>query len=114
VHWVVYDLPAEARSLEARASSQALAQLGAVAGRNGYGRRSYVDPCPVSGTHRYLYRLYALDVEALQPGREDRAGVRAAMEGHVLAYGELLGTYRCTTHSLWSAMRANVGGARAE
>jgi Raf kinase inhibitor-like YbhB/YbcL family protein len=108
VHWVLYDLPAEARELPAQVSLHELAQFGAVMGRNGYGQRQYIAPCPVSGAHRYVYRLYALDVEALQPRQDGKAGVLRAMGGHVLAYGELVGTYQLRNTSGWGAMRRNM------
>jgi Raf kinase inhibitor-like YbhB/YbcL family protein len=108
VHWVVYNLPARRSVLGSALSPQALSQLGAVAGRNGYGGREYVAPCPVSGTHSYLYRLYALDVPAIEPESDDKRGVLSAMQGHVLAYGELRGRYACQTLSFWGAMRRNV------
>ena len=108
VHWVLYDLPAETRSLPAQVSLQELAQLGAVMGRNGYGQRQYVAPCPVSGAHHYVYRLYALDVEELAPGQDSKAGVLQAMKGHVLAYGELVGVYQLQETSGWGAMRRNI------
>jgi Raf kinase inhibitor-like YbhB/YbcL family protein len=108
VHWVLYDLPAEARELPAQVSLHELAQFGAVMGRNGYGQRQYIAPCPVSGAHRYVYRLYALDVEGLQPRQDGKAGVLRAMGGHVLAYGELVGTYQLRNTSGWGAMRRNM------
>jgi Raf kinase inhibitor-like YbhB/YbcL family protein len=108
VHWVLYDLPAETRSLPALVSLQQLAALGAVMGRNGYGQRQYVAPCPVSGVHHYVYRLYALDVQDLQPARDSKAGILRAMRDHVLAYGELVGTYQLQETSGWRAMRKNV------
>jgi Raf kinase inhibitor-like YbhB/YbcL family protein len=108
VHWVVYDVPADRRALPAQLSSKGLSQLGAVAGQNGYGAREYVAPCPVSGTHDYVYRLYALDVESLAPKNEGKRGVLGAMRGHVLAYGELRGRYACQTLSFWGAMRSNM------
>ena len=108
VHWVLYDLPAEARSLPAQVSLHELAQWGALMGRNGYGQRHYVAPCPVSGAHRYVYRLYALDVQELDLGGDGKADVLQAMEGHVLAYGELIGIYRLQKTSGWSAMRRNI------
>jgi Raf kinase inhibitor-like YbhB/YbcL family protein len=109
VHWVLYDLPAETRSLPAQVSLQDLADWGAVMGRNGYGQRQYVAPCPVSGAHHYVYRLYALDVADLQPGQDSKSGVLRAMRGHVLAYGELTGLYQLRETSGWGAMRKNVG-----
>ena len=108
VHWVLYDLPAEARELPAQVSLQELAQFGALMGRNGYGQRQYVAPCPVSGAHHYVYRLYALDVEELQPRQDGKAGVLRAMEGHFLGYGELVGVYRLQKTSGWGAMRRNI------
>ena len=108
VHWVLYDLPAGARALPGQVSLHELAQLGAVMGQNGYRQRQYVAPCPVSGAHRYVYRLYALDVEELDPRQDNKAGVQRAMEGHVLAYGELTGTYRLQKTSGWGAMRKNI------
>jgi Raf kinase inhibitor-like YbhB/YbcL family protein len=108
VHWVVYDLPAETRSLPSQVSLKELAELGAVMGRNGYGHRQYIAPCPVSGTHRYVYRLYALDVEDLEPKRDHKAGVLWAMEGHILGYGELVGLYHLKSTSGWHAMRRNI------
>jgi Raf kinase inhibitor-like YbhB/YbcL family protein len=105
VHWVLYDLPAGTRALPAQVSLQALADWGALMGRNGYGQRRYVVPCPISGAHHYLYRLYALDVEDLEPRQDGKAGVLQAMEGHVLAYGELTGVYRLQQTSGWGAMR---------
>jgi Raf kinase inhibitor-like YbhB/YbcL family protein len=93
VHWVLYNIPADVAELEARVSAETLRERGIVAGRNGYGRSHYVDPCPLSGTHTYVYRLYALDVPQIQPARSGKRGVLAAMQGHVLAYGELTGLY---------------------
>ena len=60
-------------------------------------------PCPVSGAHHYVYRLYALDAEDLQPRQDGKAGVLRAMEGHVLAYGELVGTYQLRNTSWWQS-----------
>jgi Raf kinase inhibitor-like YbhB/YbcL family protein len=105
VHWVLYDLPGDTRALDARITLAELARLEAVMGRNGYGQRDYVSPCPVSGTHRYVYRLYALDVEDLEPRRDSKGGVLKAMEGHILAYGEWIGEYQCTTVKGLSALR---------
>ena len=105
VHWVLYDLPGDARALGARITLADLARLEAVMGRNGYGQREYVSPCPVSGTHHYVYRLYALDVEDLQPRRDSKGGVLQAMEGHVLAYSEWTGAYQCRTAKGLAALR---------
>jgi len=62
-----------------------------VPGLNVGGQPGYVPPCPPLGTHRYEFRVYALDVSQLQPATSDKAGLIAAMDGHIFAYGELIG-----------------------
>jgi Raf kinase inhibitor-like YbhB/YbcL family protein len=96
VHWVVYHNPADAREL-AEGASQANATrfnlpAGTIQGETGFKRADYGGPCPPSGTHRYFFRLYALDVSLDQPGL-DKDALLGAMQGHVLATGELMGTY---------------------
>jgi Raf kinase inhibitor-like YbhB/YbcL family protein len=93
VHWVVYDLPAESRELlQAQPPDPELA-AGGLHGQNSWKRLGYGGPCPPSGTHRYFFKLYALDTALrLEPG-STADQVRQAMEGHVLAEGELMGTY---------------------
>ncbi len=94
VHWVLYNIPASSRGLpEAIPGEQELAD-GSRHGRNSWGRTGYGGPCPPSGTHRYFFRLYALDTDLdLAPGAT-KADVLRAMDGHVLASAELMGTYR--------------------
>ena len=108
VHWVLYDIPPEVRALDAQIGVEGLAQMNAVMGRNGYGQRLYVAPCPVSGLHRYVYRPYALDVATLKPRQDTKAGVRRAIKGHVLGFGELVGTYQLAGTSGWAALRRIV------
>jgi Raf kinase inhibitor-like YbhB/YbcL family protein len=85
-HWVAYDIPPMAQIPEAVAS------LG-TPGTNSSGRTGYGGPCPPSGTHRYYLHVCALDVElGLQAGA-DKATVRAAMDGHVLAEAVLMGRF---------------------
>jgi len=69
------------------------ARSGLTAGRNYSGNTGYAPPCPPFGRHRYVFRLYALDVPSLEPKTNTRQGVLQAMAGHVLAYGELTGLY---------------------
>jgi hypothetical protein len=95
VHWIVFNLPAETTQLpENVPAGQNIALLpGGAQGQNSYRNLGYGGPCPPSGTHRYFFRLYALDaVLELQPG-VTRAQLQRAMQGHVLAEGELMGTY---------------------
>jgi Raf kinase inhibitor-like YbhB/YbcL family protein len=86
-HWVVYDIAAGTTLIEEDARD-----LG-TPGKNSWGHAEYGGPCPPSGTHRYIFRLYALDRRLdLEPGADKRELFRA-MEGHVLAEAELMGTY---------------------
>jgi hypothetical protein len=92
-HWVIYNIPAEVGGLEAGVSTTETLASGASQGVNDFRRVGYGGPCPPSGRHRYFFRLYALDAELkLKPGARKQEVVRA-MEGHVLATGELMGTY---------------------
>ncbi len=94
VHWVLYDIPADATTLEAGMSDAAFNTLGITVGPNGYGKPAYYPPCPPFGSHAYVFRLYALDVDTLAPEADDKASILKAMEGHILAYGELTGFYQ--------------------
>lgn len=93
VHWVAFNIPASARGLaEALPPGETLPD-GGVQGRNSSGNIGYNGPCPPSGTHRYFFKLYALgEVLGLSAGA-DKGELLKAMEGHILAQGELMGTY---------------------
>lgn len=93
VHWVVFNIPASARGLaEALPPGETLPD-GGVQGRNSNGNIGYNGPCPPSGTHRYFFKFYALgEMLGLSPGA-DKGELLKAMEGHILAEGELMGTY---------------------
>mgnify|MGYP005855565883 CR=1 FL=1 len=93
VHWVLYDLPAERRSLPEGVPANDELAGGGRHGRNSWRRSGYGGPCPPAGTHRDFFRVYALDARLdLEPGATARA-VQEAMGGHVLAWGELMGRY---------------------
>ncbi len=92
VHWVVYNLPPETKSLPENASSTGLPQ-GTVTGTNDRKQNAYHGACPPIGRHRYFHKLYALDI-ALPPAPLTKAALEAAMRGHVLAQAELMGTYQ--------------------
>lgn len=83
-HWLVTGIPATATSL-----GRALPE-GAVAAKNDKGSTGYTPPCPPSGKHRYRFHVYALDTT---PHATTRAAFTRAIKGHVLAEGELIGTY---------------------
>jgi len=92
VHWVVYNLPADARELREGAGSGALPG-GARAGKNDWKRADYGGPCPPVGRHRYFHKLYALDIVLPDRGALTKAELERATSGHVLARAELIGTY---------------------
>jgi Raf kinase inhibitor-like YbhB/YbcL family protein len=95
VHWVIYDIPGSADSLpEAVLSAPVLAD-GSRQGKNSWSRTGYGGPCPPSGAHRYLFRLYALDTFlGLVPGETDGEGLLDAIAGHVLGEAVLTGEYQ--------------------
>jgi Raf kinase inhibitor-like YbhB/YbcL family protein len=88
VHWVTYDLPPELTGLE-----EATAELG-TAGTSSFNQPGYGGPCPPSGMHRYFFKVYALDTRLELAAGAHKAAVEKAMQGHVLAQGQLMGTYQ--------------------
>lgn len=97
-HWVIYNLPPDTTSLDEAASSPNAAAYhlpeDAAQGQTSFRRADYGGPCPPSGTHRYYFRVYALDARLNPTKPLDAKGLRAAMDGHLLAQGELMGTYK--------------------
>lgn len=89
VHWVVWNIPAATG--EIRENS---VPAGASQGKNDWGRNSYGGPCPPSGTHRYFFKLYALDATLNLGADTTKKGLERAMEGHVIARAELIGVYK--------------------
>ena len=93
VHWVLYNIPAGTASLPENASKSGLPK-GAVQGKNDWGKPEFGGPCPPIGRHRYFHKLYALDTELNGLSSPTKADVERAMKGHILASGELMGTYQ--------------------
>jgi hypothetical protein len=93
VHWVLYDIPASAAGLPEGVGAAALPP-GTRQGTNDWKRTGYGGPCPPIGRHRYFFKLYALDVVLPDLGAATKAQLEKAMEGHVLARAELMGTYQ--------------------
>jgi Raf kinase inhibitor-like YbhB/YbcL family protein len=92
VHWVLYNLPADARELPEGVTPRDLPP-GTREGTNDWGRTGYGGPCPPIGRHRYFFKLYALDTVLADLGKSTKADLEAAMRDHVLARAELVGTY---------------------
>ncbi len=93
VHWVIYNIPASSGSLPEAVPASAQLPDGSVQGNNGAGQLGYTGPCPPSGTHRYFFKLYALDAALTLPSGASKDQLLKAMQGHVLAQGELMGTF---------------------
>ncbi|UCE59419.1 MAG: YbhB/YbcL family Raf kinase inhibitor-like protein [Phycisphaerales bacterium] len=98
VHWVIYKIPVSATGLEEGvATSAAPPQVsGALQGTNSWGRLGYGGPAPPagSGAHHYYFKLYALDTTLSVASGLEKDALLAAMEGHVIAQAELVGTYQ--------------------
>jgi len=93
-HWLVYNIPASANHIPENAPNQDRLPSGGIQGKNDSGKYGYTGPCPPSGTHRYYFRLYALDTELSQDSAASKASLEKAIHGHVLATAELLGRYK--------------------
>ncbi|HEX6703185.1 MAG TPA: YbhB/YbcL family Raf kinase inhibitor-like protein [Albitalea sp.] len=91
VHWVLYDIPPSAEGLPESASPL---PEGARDGLNDWNRTGYGGPCPPIGRHRYFFKLYALDQMLSDQHEPKKAALEKAMQGHVLAQAELVGTYQ--------------------
>jgi Raf kinase inhibitor-like YbhB/YbcL family protein len=89
VHWVLFNLPAGLRDLPEKAAPP----QGSLEGKNGWGRAGYGGPCPPRGSHRYFFKLYALDTKLSLARGAGKVQLLTAMEGHILAQAELMGTY---------------------
>lgn len=85
VHWVVYNIPVVKRIEEG--------SIPGVLGKNDFGEQGYTGPCPPSGTHRYFFKAYALDISLDLEGKADKKTLEKAMQGHILGKAELVGLY---------------------
>ncbi len=92
VHWILYNLPPESRGLPESVAATAL-PAGTREGINDWKRTGYGGPCPPIGRHRYFHKLYALDTVLPDLGRPSKLQLEKAMQGHILAQAELIGTY---------------------
>lgn len=90
VHWVLYNLPPDCSGLDEGAKSL---PHGTLEGVNDWNRTGYGGACPPKGRHRYFHKLYALDVVLPDLGRPKKVKLEQAMQGHIIAQAELIGTY---------------------
>ena len=87
VHWVVYNIPATMSQIKEDS-------IPGIQVMNNFGRVEYGGPCPPFGTHRYFFKVYALDVELGLKENSRKKDLEKAMEGHILDKAELIGLYK--------------------
>jgi Raf kinase inhibitor-like YbhB/YbcL family protein len=94
VHWVLCNVPADARELPERVPRQEQLASGARQGQNDFGKVGYSGPCPPPGKpHRYFFKLYALDLKPNPKSGATKADLERAMQPHIFAQAELIGRY---------------------
>jgi Raf kinase inhibitor-like YbhB/YbcL family protein len=92
-HWVLYNLPANRRELPESLPTEDVLPQGGYQGQNDFGNVGFGGPCPPQGTHRYFFKLYALDAQLdIAPGAKEEE-VLKAMQDHTLTSAELVGLY---------------------
>lgn len=93
VHWVLFNLPADIIEFRENVPPERELESGAKQGTNDFRKIGYGGPCPPGGTHRYYFKLYALDTEINLEAGATKSELLKAMEGHILAEGQLMGRY---------------------
>jgi len=94
VHWVIYNIPADSSGLPPGVSKNNTLDDGILQGNNDFGRIGYNGPCPPLGkAHRYFFKVYALDTKLSLKSGATKSQLEAAMSGHILAQGEMIGKY---------------------
>jgi Raf kinase inhibitor-like YbhB/YbcL family protein len=94
VHWILWNLPADTKELAENVPADEILPNGARQGTTDFGKIGYGGPCPPSGTHRYFFKIYALDTELDLAAGARKAELVKAMEGHILGQGQLIGKYK--------------------
>ncbi|MFI5144220.1 MAG: YbhB/YbcL family Raf kinase inhibitor-like protein [Ignavibacteria bacterium] len=93
VHWVIFNIPLDVTSLKENLPKDKTLDNGAVQGKNDFGKTGYDGPCPPGGTHRYFFKLYALDTMLENDGGMTKADFLKSARGHIVAQAELMGKY---------------------
>lgn len=94
VHWVIFNIPANKQELPEQVPPDESLPDGSKQGKNDFGKIGYCGPCPPGGTHRYFFKLYALDSELTLKSGCSKAQLLDAMKGHILAETQLMGIYK--------------------
>jgi len=91
---VIYNIPADSSGLPAAVPKNNTLDNGSLQGKNDFGRIGYNGPCPPPGqNHRYFFKVYALDTTLSLNSGATKSRLEAAMSGHILALGEMVGKY---------------------
>lgn len=93
VHWVIFNIPPNISSLNENLPKDKTLDNGAIQGKNDFGKTGYDGPCPPGGTHRYFFKLYALDTVLDNDGGITKADFLKSAEGHIVAQAQLMGKY---------------------
>jgi Raf kinase inhibitor-like YbhB/YbcL family protein len=93
VHWVYFNIPPTLTGLPENVAKIKNPETGGIQGLNDFGKVGYGGPCPPSGVHRYYFKLYALDTLLTLDAGTTKDKLLRAMEGHILAQGELMGKF---------------------
>jgi len=94
IHWVLFNLPADSTGLPEGVPADKTLKTGGVQGTTSFRRIGYGGPCPPGGTHRYFFKLYALDNTLALGNNATAKDVAAAAKGHILAEAQLMGRYK--------------------
>lgn len=94
IHWVMFNIPPNVSSLSEAVPSEETLSDGTIQGITSFGKSGYGGPCPPGGTHRYFFKLYALDTQLDLGPSATKKDVEKAMKGHVLAESQVMGKYQ--------------------
>ena len=94
VHWVIFNIPADVKELAQNIPADKTLPNGAKQGITDFRRVGYGGPCPPGGTHRYFFKIYALDSEINLEAGADKEQLLKAMKGHIIGQGQLIGKYK--------------------
>ncbi|MCX6811450.1 MAG: YbhB/YbcL family Raf kinase inhibitor-like protein [Candidatus Berkelbacteria bacterium] len=89
VHWIIFDIGPQLAEIK-----EGEVPAGAIEGTNDFGNSNYGGPCPSSGSHRYVFKLHALDIKLGLTAQATKNEFRNALENHILAEAEVIGTYQ--------------------
>ena len=93
VHWVIFNIPSSVSNLNEKILQNKILEDGTTQGNNDFNKIGYGGPCPPSGTHRYFFKIYALDKRIELTAGATKSELLHEMNGHILAEGKLMGKY---------------------